>query len=62
MAPPIDLSKLETLVKSLNDSLDTVGARLAFATAAVVIGLLIEYEEDARKVFWSLLDGVRRRQ
>jgi hypothetical protein len=59
MASPIDLSKLETLVKSLNDSLDTVGTRLALATAAVVIGLLIEYEEHAREVFWALIDGIR---
>lgn len=61
MAEPIDLSTLETLVKSLNESLDTVAFRLDIATAAVVIGLLIEYAEDARKVFWALVNGVTNR-
>ena len=42
----IDLSVLEAKVKSLNDSLGTVGILLAISTFAVVIGLVIEYAED----------------
>jgi hypothetical protein len=61
MESSIDLSKLDILVKSLNESLDSVGTKLALATAAVVVGLLIEYEGDVRKVFWALVDGVRNR-
>lgn len=55
----IDLSKLFTLVKSLNDSLESVGTKLVIATAAVVLGLLIEYEEDVREVLWAVVKDIR---
>ncbi|HWE52386.1 MAG TPA: hypothetical protein VG273_21500 [Bryobacteraceae bacterium] len=54
----IDLSTLEARVKSLNDALGTIGVALAVATAVVVIGLIVEYEQDFREFFWALVDSI----
>ena len=57
----IDFSKLEGLVKSLNDSLGPVGVKLSVATAAVVIGLLIEYADDIREGVTALRKDIQGR-
>jgi hypothetical protein len=59
---PIDLSRLENLSKSLDYDLGSIGTRLAIATAAVVVGLLIEYKDDGKLAFFALLSCIREKR
>jgi hypothetical protein len=50
----MDLSALESISKALEKSLDFWGLMLLFATALVVIGLVVEYWHDVQE-FWMRL-------
>ncbi len=46
----MDLSTLESTIKALESSLDSLGVWLTFWTALVVIGLVVEYAEDLKEL------------
>ena len=49
-----DPKSIEACVRALNSSLESMGTRLAIATACVVLGLLIEYWDDALLAFRAI--------
>ena len=57
----MDLPTLETAIKALEKSLDSLGVWLAVWTALVVVGLIVEFAEDLRELIterpfkWRLL-------
>src|ERR1700737_4823955 len=57
----MDLPTLETAIKALEKSLDSLGVWLAVSTALVVVGLIVEFAEDLRELIterpfkWRLL-------
>src|SRR5438093_12777019 len=57
----MDLPTLETAIKALEKSLDSLGAWLLVWTALVVVGLIVEFAEDLRELIterpfkWRLL-------
>jgi hypothetical protein len=60
----MDLPTLETAIKALERSLDSLGAWLTVWTALVVVGLIVEFGEDLRELIverpfkWRLLRGM----
>ena len=57
----MDLPTLETAIKALEKSLDSLGVWLLVWTALVVVGLIVEFAEDLRELIterpfkWRLL-------
>lgn len=50
----MDLSALESVSRALEESLDFWGLLVSLSTAVVVVGLLIEYWDEAHQ-FWTML-------
>ena len=55
-------SEINASIKSLESALDMVGLRLAIATAAVVVGLLIEYFLDVKELAVAVFRSIRFRR